>query len=80
MKRLLLLFACLMAFTSIAYAYGVDKKTQGYDGFVVGGNTRGVGDFGATADRIETSKTHGYEFNQYSYIGGGVGVNYFYNF
>lgn len=47
----------------------------GYKGFLEGGYTIGVGDYGE--DRIALETIHGYQFNPYYFVGFGVGVNYF---
>ena len=51
------------------------KNKKGYKGFIDFGYTFGVGDWGI--DRLELSTSHGYQFNPYLYVGGGVAVNLF---
>ncbi len=48
---------------------------KGYKGFAEVGYTIGTGDFGE--DRIELNTSHGYQFNPYLYVGGGIGINYY---
>ena len=50
------------------------KIHSGYHGFVDLGYTIGVGDY--TFDRFELSSTHGYQFNPYLFLGGGVGFHF----
>jgi hypothetical protein len=49
--------------------------TPGYRGMVDFGYTIGVGDYGT--GRLELTTSHGYQFNPYLFIGGGVGIHYF---
>lgn len=49
----------------------------GYRGFVDLGYSFGVGDY--SADRIEFSTSHGYQFNPYFYLGAGAAFNYFHD-
>lgn len=47
----------------------------GYRGFVDLGYTFGFGNWGE--NRVEINTSHGYQFNQYIYVGGGTGVHYY---
>ncbi|MDR0976593.1 MAG: hypothetical protein LBL78_02405 [Prevotellaceae bacterium] len=49
--------------------------TAGYRGMVDFGYTIGTGDYGT--GRLELTTSHGYQFNPYLFIGGGVGLQYF---
>ncbi|MDR3119678.1 MAG: hypothetical protein LBU44_09765 [Mediterranea sp.] len=52
----------------------VDKKImRGYKGFVTFGHTSSGGDAG----RLELNTTHGYQFNNHIFLGGGVGYHYY---
>jgi len=51
------------------------RSLKGYKGFIETGYTFDISDYGA--DRFELSTTHGYQFNNYLFVGGGVGVNYY---
>lgn len=53
-------------------AYGVRR---GYHGSVDIGYTFGIGDY--DFGRFEINTTHGYQFNPYFFIGGGVGLHLF---
>ncbi len=46
----------------------------GYKGFIEGGYTIGVGDYGE--DRFAFTTTHGFQFNPYFFLGVGAGMNY----
>lgn len=46
----------------------------GYHGFADLAYTIGVGDY--TFDRFELSSTHGYQFNPYLFLGGGIGFHF----
>lgn len=46
----------------------------GYHGFADFTYTIGVGDY--TFDRFELSSTHGYQFNPYFFLGGGIGFHF----
>lgn len=50
------------------------RKTKGYRNFTTLGVTIGTGDYGDEA--IEVLTSHGYQFNPYFYLGGGLGVSY----
>jgi len=54
-----------------------DNKSslRGYKGFVDVGYSAGVGDWGE--DRFEVSTAHGYQFNNFFFIGGGAGLHYY---
>lgn len=45
----------------------------GYHGFVDFGYQIGIGDY--TLNKFEFSSTHGYQFNPYLFLGGGIGFN-----
>ncbi len=47
---------------------------EGYHGFVDLGYSVGVGDY--TFDRFELSSSHGYQFNPYFFLGGGLGFHF----
>ena len=47
----------------------------GYKGFAELGYTIKVGDYGS--GRLAFSTTHGYQFNEYLFVGAGAGVSYF---
>lgn len=49
----------------------------GYRGFVEMGYAIGTGD--NAEDRLEISTSHGYQFNPYLFLGGGVGFHYYTN-
>lgn len=51
--------------------------TKGYRFFVDVADTFGVGDW--IDNRVEISTTHGYQFNEHFFIGGGIGVHYYYD-
>lgn len=48
---------------------------RGYKGFVDVGYIFGVGDFGE--EKFEVSTSHGYQFNNYFFLGGGMALNCF---
>lgn len=48
---------------------------RGYKGFVETGYAFDVSD--SNADRIDITTTHGYQFNNYLFVGGGVGFTYY---
>ncbi len=48
---------------------------RGYKGFVETGYAFDISD--SNADRIDVSTTHGYQFNNYLFVGGGAGVSYY---
>ncbi len=50
-------------------------KTRGYRGFVELGYSVGFGDY--KVDRIELSTSHGYQFNPYLFLGGGLAEHYY---
>lgn len=53
----------------------LDSKIHtGYHGFTDLGYSIGIGDY--TFDRFELSSTHGYQFNPYLFLGGGLGVHF----
>ena len=54
---------------------GERSSLRGYKGFIETGFTFDISDYGA--DRVELLTTHGYQFNNYLFVGGGVGVNYY---
>ena len=47
---------------------------EGYHGFVDLGYSVGVGDY--TFDRFEQSSSHGFQFNPYFFLGGGLGFQF----
>ena len=47
---------------------------EGYHGFVDLGYTLGIGDY--KFGRFEINSTHGYQFNPYFFVGGGLGVHF----
>ncbi|MDO4758056.1 MAG: hypothetical protein Q4A18_02185 [Rikenellaceae bacterium] len=51
---------------------------RGYRGFVDAGYSVGVGD-GDGADFAAVTTSHGYQFNRYIFLGGGVGAHYYYD-
>lgn len=61
--------------TRNAYGKPTGYSLKGYKGFVETGYTFDVSDY--NADRLVISTTHGYQFNNYLFVGGGVGVNYY---
>jgi len=48
---------------------------RGYKGFVDVGYSIGTGDY--DFDRVEISTTHGYQFNDFLFVGGGMGMHYY---
>lgn len=50
------------------------KDIAGYRGFLDFGYSFGTSDY--KSDRLELSTSHGYQFNPYLFIGGGVGIHY----
>lgn len=48
---------------------------RGYRGFADLGYTIGIGDY--REGRVEFSTSHGYQFNSYFFVGGGLGLQYF---
>ena len=52
-------------------------NSVGYKGFIDLGYTIGVGFW--SIDRLELSTSHGYQFNPYLYVGGGVAANYYFD-
>lgn len=50
---------------------------SGYRGFADIGYTIGTGNCGE--DHLELSTSHGYQINPYIFVGGGAGVNYFFD-
>lgn len=55
------------------YSHLNSKIQTGYHGFADLGYTIGIGDY--TFDRFELSSTHGYQFNPYLFLGGGIGFH-----
>jgi len=53
----------------------VNDDMAGYRGFVDLGYTFGMGDY-SNLGRLEVSTSHGYQFNPYFFLGGGVGYQY----
>ena len=51
--------------------------SKGYRGIIDFGYGIGVGD--VAEGRLEIATTHGYQFNQYMFVGVGVGLNYFHD-
>lgn len=56
--------------------YNADYTSRGYRGFVELGYAFGVGDTNNN-DRLEMTTTHGFQFNPYLFVGGGVGLHYY---
>lgn len=48
---------------------------KGYKGFVDVGYIADLSDY--NADKVEVSTSHGYQFNNYFYVGGGVAVDFY---
>lgn len=48
--------------------------SQGYQGQIDLGSTFGIGNYAFT--KFEVNSTHGYQFNPYYYLGGGVGAHF----
>ncbi len=69
MKKILILFACVMG---SVFANAQDYITKGYRGFGELGYHYVVTDYGY--DCISLSTTHGYQFNPYFYLGGGFAI------
>ncbi len=61
--------------TKEEYSYKTKSTLKGYKGFVDGGYHVDVSDY--SADKIEFFTSHGYQFNNYIFLGAGVGVSYF---
>lgn len=55
--------------------FGEKKSLKGYKGFVETGYIFDLSD--CSANRFELSTTHGYQFNNYLFVGGGVGIHYY---
>lgn len=56
--------------------FGNTKSSlKGYKGFVETGYIFDLSDF--DANRFEVSTTHGYQFNNYLFVGGGIGIDYY---
>lgn len=53
--------------------YGTGYSLKGYKGFVETGYTFDLSD--CNAERFTISTTHGYQFNNYLFVGGGIGLN-----
>lgn len=51
------------------------KTLKGYKGFVDAGYLFDTND--SDASKLEVTTSHGYQFNNYFYLGGGAGVSYF---
>ena len=66
----LFLIAVLLLISMPMSGQGLSK---GYRGFVDIGYTIGVGDF--DNGRFEITTSHGYQFNSWLFIGGGMGIN-----
>ncbi len=84
MKRLFLVLAALLLVGGVsAQSYRSSSKSAnlhtGYHGFVDMGYTVGVGDWGEGNGRLQVTTTHGYQFNPYFFLGGGMGFSYFDN-
>ena len=56
--------------------YGIMNSyiLTGYHGFFDAGYTFGVGDY--ELNKIELSSTHGYQFNPYFFLGGGIALHF----
>lgn len=52
-------------------------ERRGYLGFVETGIAIGIGDY--NLNRWEVNTSHGYQFNPYLFVGGGVGVHYYFD-
>lgn len=50
---------------------------RGYRGFIEAGVAAGVGDYNLT--RLEVNTSHGYQFNPYLFVGGGLGMHYYFD-
>ena len=75
-KKVLVASLLLMLVQMNSNAFARNEGVQdGYRGFVDAGYSLGVGDWGL--DRSSISTIHGYQFNPYIFLGGGVGVNYY---
>ena len=66
----LFLIAVLLLISMPMSGQGLSK---GYRGLVDIGYTIGVGDF--DNGRFEITTSHGYQFNSWLFIGGGMGIN-----
>lgn len=55
--------------------FGEKKSLKGYKGFVETGYIFDLSD--CNANRFELSTTHGYQFNNYLFVGGGAGINFY---
>lgn len=73
MKKLLLLFACILCSTGIQITQA-QVQTKGYRGFADLGYGIGIGDYDFGRFSIETS--HGYQFSHYIFLGAGVGFQF----
>ncbi|HBN64095.1 MAG TPA: hypothetical protein DD424_09260 [Porphyromonadaceae bacterium] len=72
MKKILLLFAMLLAF---AFSHAQENTFgHGYRGHAELDYTIGVGDY--DFERFEISTTQGYQVNPYFFVGGGVGFHF----
>lgn len=52
-------------------------ERRGYRGFVEAGVAAGIGDYGLT--RLEVNTSHGYQFNPYLFVGGGLGMHFYFD-
>lgn len=50
---------------------------RGYRGFIEAGVAAGVGDYGLA--RLEVNTSHGYQFNPYLFMGGGLGMHFYFD-
>lgn len=57
--------------------YKTRNSLRGYKGFIDFGYVINASDY--DAGRVEFTTSHGYQFNNYFFIGGGMGLNYFHD-
>lgn len=52
-------------------------ERRGYRGLVEAGVAAGIGDYNLT--RLEVNTSHGYQFNPYLFVGGGLGMHFYFD-
>lgn len=55
----------------------IPYDVRGYRGFLEAGVAAGIGDYALT--RLEVNTSHGYQFNPYLFVGGGLGIHYYFD-
>ena len=75
MKKLIFALAIALVIPVMGYSQADKVLKEGYKGFFEIGNIRDFNDYGA--DRMEFTTSHGFQVNQYLFLGVGVGLNYY---